>query len=385
MKVVFVVGAGDYTGAAKMAHEYAKVARNSGWDIFFIVGDPPSSDCDKLSDFLKKDAFDFVQEKGFTLLRSESLIRRVSKIIKSYKPDFVLSTVQIDLKITGPASRRAGKPVLVFDQTCHYFFGPFFIRYLKKLFFGKEMQKALAIITSGEAVRSQAIKDFFCNPDKVYVVPNGINVQERISINNGSKLPKSGIYGLNVARIDPQKGQQIALESLSVLIKEGLDLKLHCAGTTTLNHPASCRYFDQLNQNIKRHDLHNYFTLLGWRSDVSELLLQYDFYFHCSLWEGPFLPVSLLEAMACGIPVIMTDCAGVPAGFLNGIHGWIVKAGDSNDLAEAMRKMYHKTAEQRIKMGTHCKKLVLERYDIKKTGSLFVSTCERVIQDFSNK
>jgi len=385
MKVVFVVGAGDYTGAAKMAHEYAKIARNSGWDIFFIVGDPPPSDCDKLSDFLKKDAFDFAQEKGFTLLRSESLIRRVSKIIKSYNPDFVLSTVQIDLKITGPAARRSGKPVLIFDQTYHYFFGSFLIRYFKKFFFGKEMQKALAIIATGETVRNQAVQEFFCDPKKVYVVPNGVSFQERDSINNVSKLPKSDIVGLNVARIDPQKGQQIALESLSVLIKEGFDLKLHFAGTTTLNHPASTRYLDQLNQNIKRHKLYNFFTLLGWRSDVSKLLMQYDFYFHCSLWEGPSLPVSLLEAMACGIPVIMTDCAGVPTGFLNGIHGWIVKTGDSNDLAEAMRKMYNMTADQRIKMGTHCKNLVLERYDIKKTGNLFVSTCERVIQNFFKK
>jgi glycosyltransferase involved in cell wall biosynthesis len=384
MKVVFVVGTGDYTGAAKMAHEYAKVGRSHGWDILFIVGDPPQSSCDKLADFLKKDSFNFVQEKGFTRLRSESLIRRVTKIIQLYNPSFILSTVQIDLKITGPASRRANKPILVFDQTIHYFFGLPFIRYLKKVFFGKEMQKAHAIIAVGEAVRMQAIKEFCCAPKNVYVVPNGIPVssKEHFSRNLLSGR-RSLLRGLNVGRIDAQKGQHLIIEALNALKGDNKNISFDFVGDVTPNCESSEIYKARCLSDIRTYNQVKYIRFLGWKSNIKMLLTKYDFYVHSALWEG--FPIAVLEAMAASLPVIMTDCVGRLPGFCDGSHGWIVKKGDSIALADAIESMLNLDAKKRMRMGSNCRNLILERYDIKTTGSLFVSTCERVIQDFSNK
>jgi glycosyltransferase involved in cell wall biosynthesis len=74
----------------------------------------------------------------------------------------------------------------------------------------------------------------------------------------------------------------------------------------------------------------------GWRDDVPAILHAADAYVHSSLWEGPPLPLAMLEAMASRLPFIGTDCSGYPAGFQNGRHGFIVPTGRAGELARAM-------------------------------------------------
>ena len=381
MKVVFVVGAGDYTGAAKMAHEYAKIGRNSGWDILFIVGDPPKAGFDCLSSFLRRDKFTFIEQHGFTKLRSNTLINKLRFAIKTFNPDFVLSTVQIDLKIVGPVCRKLKIPYVVFDQTVHTFFGSCIAKLLKNIFFGFEMRQAAGVIAVGEAVRTQAIKSFFCRPGNICVIPNGTSVSA-----NPKKTvrkfftDKYCIYGLNVGRIDPQKGQHLLIQALNVISKSNKNIFIDLAGDSTPNHKESENYKTRCINDANTYRLNSQVRFLGWQHNIKTIFRNYDFYVHSALWEGPALPLALLEAMSFGLPIIMNDCAGKPPFFKQGIHGWIVKSGDVNSLVYALVQMNNLSKAKRMQMGIQCRRLVEKHYNIENTGKLFVSACEGFLQ-----
>jgi glycosyltransferase involved in cell wall biosynthesis len=71
--------------------------------------------------------------------------------------------------------------------------------------------------------------------------------------------------------------------------------------------------------------------------DVSVALCSSDIYVQPSLSEG--LPNSLLEAMACGLPVVITRVGGMPEVVEDGVHGFVVSPGDVDGLVQALNKL----------------------------------------------
>ena len=87
--------------------------------------------------------------------------------------------------------------------------------------------------------------------------------------------------------------------------------------------------------------------LLGFRKDIAELHKMADIFVFPSLQEG--LPVALMEAMASGLPIVASRIRGNEDLIQNNRGGYLVKAQDSEQLAEAISKMI-KNPEQRDKM-----------------------------------
>ena len=84
---------------------------------------------------------------------------------------------------------------------------------------------------------------------------------------------------------------------------------------------------------IKQLDLDNDITLLGRRSDITELLSQADIFVLASKHEG--LPTVVIEAMACKCYVVATDCGG--SAEILGDTGQLVPVQDSKALATALQ------------------------------------------------
>jgi len=378
-KIVIVAGSGDFTGACKMAYYYGCEFRNLGWSVCFIVGDPPLDGSTRIADVLHDADFNVYEETGFFKLRSRSLIKKVKEIVADYKPDVVISCVQVDLKIVGPACRSLDVPYIVFDQNLHHFYGLPMIRWAKKVFFGRELRKALGVIAVGPAVSRQLISQFGCRDDSVVVVANGIDLSssnfDSISIRSLSTENTENVKCINVGRIDPQKGQLVLIEALSLVP----NLEVSFAGGVTLWSLDSVLYEKKLRTYLKNAQFSSLVDFLGWRNDVSTLFSQYDFYVHPSLWEGPPLTLSILEAMAQGLPIIMSDCSGRPEGFIDGFHGRVVESGNVEKLADAMKWMSEMSSSERQRIGDNCRRFCLENYDIKVTGNRFVSVVEKMI------
>jgi len=77
---------------------------------------------------------------------------------------------------------------------------------------------------------------------------------------------------------------------------------------------------------------------LGWRKDVADIVRAADVMVLPSRAEG--LPLAILEAMACGKPIVATPVNGVPEAVVDGRTGILVTPGDDEALAEALIRLF---------------------------------------------
>jgi glycosyltransferase involved in cell wall biosynthesis len=114
------------------------------------------------------------------------------------------------------------------------------------------------------------------------------------------------------------------------------------------------RQIDALRQRERIH-------LLGVRSDIPEVLNAADVFVLSSDWEGN--PLSVMEAMASGTPVISTAVGGVPELVEDGESGMLVPQGDAQALAGAMQYMLE-NPKVKISMGRASARRAVEHFDV---------------------
>jgi glycosyltransferase involved in cell wall biosynthesis len=105
---------------------------------------------------------------------------------------------------------------------------------------------------------------------------------------------------------------------------------------------------EQLEKEHHRLGLGECFRFLGYRDDPIRLLVAADVFCLSSRFEG--LPISMLEAMAAGLPVVATRVGGIPSVVTDGTEGRLVPAGDPAALAAALAQL--EDAGLRSRMAT---------------------------------
>ena len=108
------------------------------------------------------------------------------------------------------------------------------------------------------------------------------------------------------------------------------------------------------NKNIK---------ILGWRSDISDLLSEMDIFFLPSRWEG--LPLSVLEAMACGLPVVASAVDGTKEVVLDSITGYLLPPDDLKGYVEKLSELIC-DGQKRELMGGRGRERVKNNFSYKK-------------------
>ena len=101
----------------------------------------------------------------------------------------------------------------------------------------------------------------------------------------------------------------------------------------------------------------------GLRTDATRLIAAADLFVLSSLYEG--LPVSLLEAMAIGTPVVATRVGGIPEAVTDGVEGFLVDPLNPGQLAEKILSVLRDPKLQQ-RFAINGTKAVRERYDVRK-------------------
>jgi len=216
------------------------------------------------------------------------------------------------------------------------------------------------IYSCSNAVTQFLIQDIGIKKAKVVTIPNGIDVDSfSVKINKEKKLKELGVNSNlkivgTVCRLhEPKKGVRILLEATKNLQKE-LDFQLIIVGTG--------KDENFLKLLAKSEGINVVF--LGEREDVKEILQTMDVFALASFYEG--FPVSILEAMATGIPVVATDIGGIKEVVSDGETGFLVKPGNPHELAEKIKKLLE-NQKMRKDFGKAGFKRVKENFSIDKT------------------
>jgi glycosyltransferase involved in cell wall biosynthesis len=185
----------------------------------------------------------------------------------------------------------------------------------------------------------------FINRHPIDVVQNPVETitelseSERFAIRNEITTDTTRLLLITVGRMDESKGYDDLLDAVDELRRKHPHVLLVIVGDGG--------YVHTINEKIASLKLHGHVRLLGLRSDVTSLLAASDIYVSASHSEG--LPVSLLEAMAAGLPVVATSVGDIPL-VIKPEFGICVPAYQPSQIAGALEKLVE-DSEQRVRFG----------------------------------
>lgn len=164
--------------------------------------------------------------------------------------------------------------------------------------------------------------------DTALFSPNGQPGQQTQIRSSLHISPDTLLLGM-VARLDYPKDYATLLNAIRIVVDAGFDV--HCLIIGTGPHRAR---LESLASDLGIAALVHF---LGERTDVSCLLQSLDVFAFSSLWEG--MPNAVLEAMACGLPVVASDVAGTAEAVVDGVTGFLTPAGDADALADRILQL----------------------------------------------
>ncbi|MEO5954428.1 MAG: glycosyltransferase [Nitrospiraceae bacterium] len=172
--------------------------------------------------------------------------------------------------------------------------------------------------------------------DRISLVYNGIDSDfiadpRREALRHELKLEATHKLIGMIANVRQSKGYEYYVKACAKVCKDNPNVTFLAIGDVN----------EQLAVPIKalhsRLSLGDRFRFLGFRSDVSQILREIDIFVLASTSEG--MPLSILEAMAAGKPVVTTDCGGIPEMVDHGRTGWLVPPADPDALALAISEL----------------------------------------------
>ncbi|MBB4040795.1 glycosyltransferase involved in cell wall biosynthesis [Microvirga flocculans] len=176
--------------------------------------------------------------------------------------------------------------------------------------------------------------------------------EERYQVRSSFGYDSEDLVVISVGRLIVGKGFDILIKAFRGVVHRYPKAKLIIVGGgNEHNHLLQVIHDERLGAHVQ---------LTGSRSDVGRLMAASDIFVLPSLWEG--LPMTLLEAMAAGLPVIATDVGDISTVIGDGA-GIIVKPGDEQTLAQALCELLREP-EIRICMSEKSKSAVREYIDL---------------------
>jgi glycosyltransferase involved in cell wall biosynthesis len=211
-------------------------------------------------------------------------------------------------------------------------------RWLKSWLLMRAYRSADLNVAVSNGVREGLCERYQLSPERVCTLPNFVDVGEidRQADGPGPQLDPAKFHVVNVGRLHVQKGQRYLIDAIAQLVHEGLThVHLHLLGQGPLEA--------ELRNCVHERQLDAYVTFAGFVENPFSYLRQCQLFCLPSLFEG--LPLALLEAMCCRVPVIAADCRSGPAEILDGGRfGCLVPPGETGPLAEALRAAVQKGA-----------------------------------------
>jgi glycosyltransferase involved in cell wall biosynthesis len=226
--------------------------------------------------------------------------------------------------------RLARTPAIVAHEHTWSFEGRPLRRLVDREVIGRGSSVFIAV---SQADRRKMIEIEGVQADKVLFVPNGIPMPPPPSgadLRAELGIPAGAPVIGSVSVLRPQKALDVFIRASVPLLRDLPDLRVLIAGEGPLK--------GELAELVASFpDVQDRLLLLGYRSDVPDVLAALDVAVSSSLFEGS--PLAVMEFMEAARPIVATTVGGVPDLIDDGVHGLLVPPGNADALGAAIRRM----------------------------------------------
>lgn len=335
MKLVFITPGMTFGGAERVISILANLWCDMGHDVSMFITSSNKPSVYKLNEKINVEYYDDYKENNVSHVK---LISSIRKFVNKEKPDCVLSFINDVCAYTIIALMGKNIPIIYSERNDPNKTNQ---RKVDKIF-----RKIVELGASHIVFQTEGAKQ--CYSKKVQrkssIILNPVELN-RIPNRKKEDIDYSEI--VTVARLEPQKNQELLIDAFNLVSKKHQDVVLKIYGEGSLKN--------KLQNKIDELGLKDKVFLMGAKQDVLEWIKESYCFVLTSDFEG--LPNSLIEAMCMGIPCISTDCSPGGARQLVGDdRGLIVPCGDKERLAEAIN-MYLEQKDIAMQYGESAYKL----------------------------
>jgi len=332
MKIIQVVPAFVFGGAETMCENLINALVKQGNEVSAI------------SMYTKKTAItERLEAKGIKIYYLDkksgldlSMIGKMRRIFKDEKPDVVHSHLNA-LQYTVPAAMMAKIKRRIHTVHSMAFREQVGIAKKAAKFFYKRCK--VTPVALSEIVKESVVELYKLPPEKVPFVFNGVDFSNCIVKDN--YVMKSEFKILHIGRFTEVKNHQLLVSAFEKFVKARANSKLILIGDGELR--------SSIESMVKEKGISEKVEFLGIQSNVYSFLNESDMFILTSKYEG--IPLTLVEAMGTGLPVISTKVGGVPDMIEDGVSGLLVDV-DENSIVKALENVYdNKDLREKIGLG----------------------------------
>lgn len=298
----------------------------------------------------------------------------LSQFLRRLRPDVVYDRTYLSTLDAAGACWWRGIPrvsAAVADPRVQFEMYAKRLRWLRRRYARWAYRSAAKVLANSAGLRQQMIDYWQLPSEQVVIQPNGLDIERIEQRLREQIIPRVDgmVRILTVGRIDEDKGHIDLLTALDELIHRGghAELRWQILGVGPR--------MERLRQEIAAMKLTEHVELVGAVSNPFPYYAAADLFVLPSRSEG--LPNVLLEALACPLPVISTDCPSGPREILEGgRYGYLVPVRDPQSIAKAIEEfLSHREEWQQTAVAGQAS--VRERFDVRRV----VKQLEAVFED----
>ncbi len=222
-------------------------------------------------------------------------------------------------------------------------------------------QADAVICSSLDYIKHSQVKNFYYKyKDKFFALPFGVDLNIFSPPTNQNKQEFTILFVGGLDRAHYFKGVDVLLEAVANLDKNK-NWRLIIAGEGELK--------EKYKKQAEELKIKNRVKFLGKLklSSLAQVYQEAGVFVLPSINQNEAFGIVLLEAMACGVPVIASDLPGVRSVFQNGREGFLIQPGNVQDLSQKI-EFFLDNSEKQKQMGRKAFKLIKEKYDREKIG-----------------
>ncbi|MDW8103882.1 MAG: glycosyltransferase [Armatimonadota bacterium] len=366
--VVFVITSLDAGGAQAQVVRLAGALKQRGWKVSLVSMIPPRLYASEL-----QGAGIFVETLHMRRKVPDPRgVLRLARLLKEWRPDVVHSHMVHANILVRVTRLLVPVPVLVCSIRSVYEGGR-----LREMLY--RLTDPLCDLTTHvcRAGAERFVRVKAVSARRMRYIPNGVDTEifrpddaARVQMRAHLGVQDTFVW-LAVGRLEPAKDYPTLLHAFEKVARHCSSIKLLLAGEGALR--------DILKKMVCQLHIEDRVTFLGARQDIPQLMNAADACVMSSAWEG--LPNVLLEAHACGLPIVATDVGGNSEVVIDGETGFLVPPRQPEALAQAMRRMMALGTQQRARMGQAGRQHVLQNYNmeriVKQWEELYLDLCSR--------